>query len=62
MLKRSGGDAKAAFYLAAKEKGADPNVIIDQVNSMGDLHSLAQKMLMSNPKAKKLASLFSMVK
>ena len=29
LLKASGGDAKAAFYKLAQERGVDPNTIID---------------------------------
>ena len=31
---QNGGDARAAFYALAKQKGVDPNQIISQVNSM----------------------------
>ena len=58
MMRRSGGDAKAAFYLACKEKGADPNVILTQMQSMGD----PRQMLMSALGGNKLMSLLSLVK
>ena len=29
LVKASGGDAKAAFYKLAQERGVDPNTIID---------------------------------
>lgn len=58
MVKRSGGDAKAAFYLACKEKGVDPNTILTQMQSMGD----PRQMLMSALGGNKLMSLLSLVK
>ena len=33
-VQQNGGDAKAAFYNLARQKGVDPNTIIQQVNSM----------------------------
>ena len=62
MIKRSGGDARAAFYLACKEKGIDANQAIQQIQSMGDTRSLIQNMLLSNPRAKSLFSLFTSAK
>lgn len=62
MLKRSGGDAKAAFYMAAKEKGVDPNTIIKQVSSIGDPKAAMQSMFMNNPMMQQLSSIFSMIK
>ena len=62
MLKRSGGDAKAAFYLAAEEKGINPDVFLNRLNSFGDMKTMAQNVLATNPWAKQFMSLFSMVK
>lgn len=62
MIKRSGGDAKAAFYAAAKEKGIDPDRFLSQLSSMGDLNAMAQSMLASNPRISQLMNLFSMNK
>jgi len=62
MLQRSGGDAKAAFYLAAKEKGVDPETVLNQVRSVKDPRAMIQNMLMSNPQMQSLMSLFSMKK
>ena len=62
MIKRSGGDARAAFYLACKEKGIDANQAIQQIQSMGDTRGLIQNMLLSNPRAKSLFSLFTSAK
>lgn len=62
MLKRSGGNAKAAFYLACKEKGIDPDSVIKQIEAIKNPQSLFQNMVMSNPRAKGLMSLFSLVK
>lgn len=62
MLQRSGGDAKAAFYLAAKEKGVDPEAVLNQVRSIKDPRAMIQNMLMSNPQMQSLMSLFSMKK
>lgn len=62
MLQRSGGDAKAAFYLAAKEKGVDPEAVLNQVRSIKDPRAMVQNMLMSNPQMQSLMSLFSMKK
>ena len=61
-LRRSGGDAKAAFYLAAREKGVDPDMFLKELESAGDMKSMAMKVLDQNPQMKKLASLFSMIK
>lgn len=58
MVRRSGGDAKAAFYLACKEKGVDPNTILSQMKSMGD----PRQMVMSALGGNKLLSLLSLVK
>ena len=33
-INQNGGDAKAAFFALAKQKGADPNAIIQQVQRM----------------------------
>jgi hypothetical protein len=33
-VQQNGGDAKAAFYALAKQKGIDPNLIIKQVQGM----------------------------
>lgn len=62
MLQRSGGDAKAAFYLAAKEKGVNPEMVLNQVRSIKDPRAMIQNMLMSNPQMQSLMSLFSMKK
>lgn len=62
MLQRSGGDAKAAFYLAAKEKGADTEAILAKARSVADPRAAVQNLLMGNPKMKTLMSLFSMMK
>lgn len=62
MIKRSGGDAKAAFYLAAKEKGVDPDAFLKNLQSMGDVKAMAQNALMSNPQMQQLTSLLSLVK
>lgn len=62
MLKRSGGDAKAAFYLAAKDKGIDADQFLSQLSSMGDMKSMAARMMMANPRLQKLMSLFSLMK
>lgn len=58
MIKRSGGDAKAAFYLACKEKGVDPNTILTQMQSIGDPRQMVMNALGGN----KLMSLLSLVK
>lgn len=62
MLQRTGGNAKDAFFMAAKEKGVDPNQIINQVKSMGDPQAMLQGMLMGNPNMQRLISLFSTIK
>ena len=61
-IQQSGGDAKAAFYLATKEMGLDANQVLAEMQSMGDMKSMAQKAMMSNPKIKRLASFFSLMK
>jgi len=33
-VQQNGGDPKAAFFALAKQKGIDPNVIIQQVKGM----------------------------
>lgn len=62
MLRRSGGDAKAAFYLACQEKGIDADTFIQQVQAMKNPQGAFQEMLMSNPKVKSLMTLFSLAK
>ena len=62
MLRRSGGDAKAAFYLAAQEKGIDLDVFFKQLQGMGDMKSMVFNSMANNPKVKQLMSLFSLVK
>ena len=61
-LKRSGGDAKAAFYLLAREQGLDPDAALKQISSMGDIRSAAMNVLNQNPQMKRLMSLFSLFK
>lgn len=61
-IQQSGGDAKTAFYIATKEMGLDPNEVLAKMQSMGDMKGMAQKAMMSNPKIKRLASLFSLMK
>lgn len=61
-IQQSGGDAKAAFYMAAKQMGLDPNDVLAQMQSMGDMKTMAQKAMSSNPKLKRIASLFSLMK
>lgn len=62
MIKRSGGDAKAAFYLACKEKGVDADSFIKRLSSMGNTQGLIQNLLLNNPRAQSLFSLFSSAK
>lgn len=62
LLTKSGGDARTAFYMAAKEKGVDGDQFIQQLLSMGDINTLFQNLVTSNPKAKILFSLLSMMK
>lgn len=62
VLRRSGGDAKAAFYLLAKEQGMDPDVALKQITSMGDMKGAAMNVLNQNPQMKRLMSLFSLIK
>ena len=33
-INQNGGDAKTVFYNTAKQKGVDPNIIINQLNNM----------------------------
>lgn len=61
-IQQSGGDAKAAFYMAAKQMGLDPNEVLAQMQSMGDMKTMAQKAMFSNPKLKRIASFFSLMK
>ena len=61
-IQQSGGDAKAAFYLAAKQLGIDGDQALAQIQSMGDIRTMAQKAMASNPKIRRLASLFSLMK
>lgn len=61
-IQQSGGDAKAAFYLAAKQLGIDGDQALAQIQSMGDIRTMAQKVMASNPKIRRLASLFSLMK
>lgn len=61
-IQQSGGDAKTAFYLAAKQLGIDGDQALAQIQSMGDIRTMAQKAMASNPKIRRLASLFSLMK
>ena len=61
-LRRSGGDAKAAFYLLAKEQGLDPDVALKKITSIGDMKGAAMNVLNQNPQMKRLMSLFSLLK
>ena len=61
-IQQSGGDAKAAFYIAAKQMGQDPDELLAQMQSMGDMKTMAQKAISSNPRLKRIASLFSLMK
>ena len=56
-LKQSGGNAKAAFYSLAQQKGVDPNSVIAQINSIGNPSSLISSMISANPNVKRLFSL-----
>ena len=58
MIQQSGGDARAAFYAAAKEKGIDPDQFIAQMKGSGSLQGLAMAVMQRNPRAKALLSLF----
>lgn len=62
MLKRSGGDAKAAFYLACQEKGIDGDAFIRQVQVMKNPQGAFQEMLINNPKVKSLMTLLNSAK
>ena len=61
-IQQSGGDAKTAFYIATREMGLDPNDVLSEMQSMGNMKEMAQKVMMSNPKIRRLASLFSLMK
>ena len=61
-LIQSGGNAKAAFYSLAKQKGVDPNAVINQINSMGNPKTILQSMLLSNPDIEGLFSIFGNLK
>ena len=58
MMQQNGGDAKAAFYALAKQKGVDPNAVLDQINSMGNPKQMIQNMIMQNPRIGGLMRLF----
>lgn len=62
MLQRSGGDARAAFYLACKEKGIDADAFIQKVQAIKNPQGVMQEMLMSNPKIRSLMTLFNSAK
>jgi hypothetical protein len=62
MMKRSGGDARAAFYMACKEKGVDPEQFLQQVRSIRDPQTMLQNIFMQDPKAQQLMTLFSLSK
>jgi hypothetical protein len=61
-LQQSGGDAKAAFYLAAQQMGIDGDQALSKIQSMGNINTVAQNVISSNPRAKRLFNLFSMFK
>lgn len=62
MLARSGGDAKAAFYLGCQEKGVNPDLIIQQAQLVQNPKQALRNMAMSNPKMQGLMALLSAVK
>ena len=62
MLTRSGGDARAAFYLACKEKGVDANAFLKQVEMIQNPVAYAKEMMASDPRVKSLMTLASMCK
>ena len=62
MIKRSGGDARAAFFLACKEKGIDPNSIIQQVQAIKNPQAAIQGALMNGLGIQRLMSLVSNTK
>ena len=61
-IQRSGGDARAAFYAMAKEKGEDPDAFLTKLQSMGDVNAMAKRLIASNPRVQRLMSLFSLLK
>lgn len=62
MIQRSGGDARAAFYSACKEKGVDADDFLWKVRMMKNPQAEIQNMVLNNPKVKSLFSLFSLMK
>ena len=62
MIKRSGGDARAAFYSACKEKGVDADAFIQQIRLMKNPQAEIQNMILGDPRIKSLFSLFSSAK
>lgn len=34
IVRQNGGDAKAAFYNLARQRGVDPNVVLQQLQSL----------------------------
>ncbi len=58
-MRQSGGDARAAFYALAKQKGIDGDQFLNQIRSMGNPQSMLQNMVTSNPRIGRLMSLFS---
>ena len=62
MIQRSGGDARAAFYSAFKEKGVDADDFLWKVRMMKNPQAEIQNMVLNNPKVKSLFSLFSLMK
>lgn len=61
-LKQSGGNAQAAFYSLAKKKGVDPDSVLKQINSMGDVSQLIPSLMSKNPRINSLFRLFSGLK
>ena len=61
-LRQSGGNAKTAFYSLAKKKGIDPDSVLKQINSMGDVSKLIPSMMSQNPRINSLFRLFSGLK
>lgn len=61
-LTQSNGDAKAAFYSLAQQKGVDPDAVLKSINSMGDPKKLMMSMLQSNPRIGNLFKLFGVMK
>lgn len=62
VLTSTNGDAKAAFYKLAEQKGVDPNQFLSSLSSLGNPTTLIANMMKNNPQVGNLFRLFGAIK